>query len=201
MLIKQHPRISELCCVCTLRQKHDNLKLQTEETPFFVFVFNSHYSAWRNCVVDSGLGSWLQELGSCTFPRECHHTFFSATCLICSSDCCLLAGYPGGGSDWHHSPVPTSGIMNSYSVWQAELRSGSQGGAEFKWWKVAGNEDVDVTVEGIQLHNWCYQTKLRNFLGMILVKLVLLLTGTSVALRDTLGLQWPTSPSGSSGVW
>lgn len=48
---------------------------------------------------------------------------------------------------------------------------------------------MDVTVEGIQLYNWCSQTKLKNFMGMILVKLVLLLTGTSVDLRNTLGLQ------------
>lgn len=61
--------------------------------------------------------------------------------------------------------------------------------AEFKWSKVAGNEDVDVTVEGIQLHNRCSQTELNNFLGMFLVKLVLMLTGTSMALRNSLGLQ------------
>lgn len=61
--------------------------------------------------------------------------------------------------------------------------------AEFKWSKVAGNEDVDVTVEGIQLYNRCSQTELNNFLGMFLVKLVLMLTGTSMALRNSLGLQ------------
>lgn len=54
---------------------------------------------------------------------------------------------------------------------------------------MAGNEDVDVTVEGIQLHNRCSQTELNNFLGMFLVKLVLMLTGTSMALRNSLGLQ------------
>lgn len=137
ILIKQHPRLSELCWVCTERQKHDNLEIAVwrNTCPFFVFVFDSHYSAWRKCVVESG--SWLQELGSCTFPGKCHHTFFSATCLICSSDCCLLAGYPGAGSDWHQSPFPTSGIMNSYWA-QPELRWRSQGGAEFKWPKCLG---------------------------------------------------------------
>lgn len=54
---------------------------------------------------------------------------------------------------------------------------------------MAGNEDVDVTVEGIQLYNQCSQTELNNFLGMFLVKLVLILTGTSMAPRNSLGLQ------------
>lgn len=52
---------------------------------------------------------------------------------------------------------------------------------------MAGNEDVDVTVEGIQLYNRCSHTELNNFLGMFLVKLML--TGTSMALRNSLGLQ------------
>lgn len=27
VLIKQHPRLSGLCCLCTVRQKHDNLEI------------------------------------------------------------------------------------------------------------------------------------------------------------------------------
>lgn len=41
-----------------------------------------------------------------------------------------------------------------------------------------GNEDVDETVEGIQLFHLCSQTKMKNLLGMVLVKLVLMLTGS-----------------------
>lgn len=55
--------------------------------------------------------------------------------------------------------------------------------------KVLGNGDKDVAVEGTQLHHCCSQAKLKHFLGMFLVKVVLMLTGTSVALRSTLGLQ------------
>lgn len=52
-----------------------------------------------------------------------------------------------------------------------------------------------MAMEGIDLYNWCLQTKLKGFLEMFLVKLVLMLTGTStvlrtsVALRNGLGLQ------------
>lgn len=46
-----------------------------------------------------------------------------------------------------------------------------------------GKEDVDETVEGVQLCHWCSQTKLKNLLGMILVKLVLMLTGSEEHLR------------------
>lgn len=54
--------------------------------------------------------------------------------------------------------------------------------------KVLGNGDEDVAVEGTQLHHCCSQAKLKYFLGMFLVKVVLMLTETSVTLRSTLGL-------------
>lgn len=138
MLIEKHPRLSEICSVCTVRQKQQFRNCSLKKPLPFHCLFLLLLFCLKELYGDSGHGSWLKELGGCTFPRECHHTFFSATCLICSSDCCLLAGYPGGGSDWYHSPSPTSGIMNSYSEWQAELRSWAWGGAGFKWSKVCG---------------------------------------------------------------
>lgn len=60
------------------------------------------------------------------------------------------------------------------------------GGAEFKSPKVVGNEGVHVSTESIDLHNWCLQTKLKGFLEMFLLKLVLMLTGTAVALRPSM---------------
>ena len=96
--------------------------------------------------------------------------------------------------------------MNARWEWQAMVGSWLQGGAEFKWSKVAGNEDVHVTMEGIYLHNWCLQAKVKAFLETFLVKLVLLLIGMSMAptpsmaLRSRLGLQQPTCSSSRTGV-